>query len=958
MKIARLLSGLLCLPWLAAQAQVQPIWSLPLGETVEDPRPLAIGTPVVLQDGSAYFPDANVGTRSSLKLAPDGGVVRGHGRGWSGDVVVASSPDQVLISNDDTIHLRDMQGRVAWRRFVRVSAARIMANGDVVLLSGAQLMRLRGRDGSVRWKRLLLDLHPYAEAAWFVLGDDPDSQIDLVGSLSITLPGRSWPTRHRWQAAVDPINGNVRWALRIAPGDPANSGYACAMDVEAELVAQVCGWSYPVGGIYQGATDIQMRRRGDGALLWSRRVPSAHPGNLVSIASGQLHAALWGSSELQLLGFDATLGTLRWEQLLPGAMDVRLDSTDEGDPLFSARRVDQGIDRTMIYRHRASDGELIWEFEAAQGVIAWQKQAQLLKLAHVAAYPQNRLARVETRSLATGELQRVAEDVVFGRGAIPSAVGKVGDAVCFARIPTPAAVVLKCLDGITGQPRWQRELPATMSGDDLRNAAVARLSDSRLILRTSYGRSSGSVAEVLYAATVVDIGAGDVLWRVDGLQEDPGLVSSGDGGAFMMHATCASQPACGGRQAMLDRLSGTNGARIWSRSSPGRPFAHRGDDLYVLGASVLGAPVLRLDARTGTDAWSALPLPNFTLSTGGLQTADGHLVLVHDRIMGGNRRIEVRGYDPETGVERWMLLPTVPNRVTANGGLWLLDGNLTLATGLLTHPAGSPRSPWLAVIDARDGAVQWERSPDPGRDTTRSLQVLGAAAPMQGLWVSQRRSSRDAVQRRSLSVLEPREGGLSPEHQFASSTDLAPGDPSELPVPEGLYSDGSLHARSWREVDGISLPVLQRWPAPIGPDADVVIDLETPSPALGHGPSAMVDLRIENRSAHWVTGVRPGYTASRPGQMVGMVGCGSASGEVRCIPGADDLVGPAALNLGPGAVARVRYEVSGDGYVPARSSNIGTVHFHIDMPYDVGDDLGDNTVAVEIWLGGSSNGFE
>ena len=72
---------LLCLwwlPWTTAQAQVQPIWSVPLGDTVADSQPRTIQDAYVLADGSAHFRSYGAPSRDSLRLGPNGAVIRGQ----------------------------------------------------------------------------------------------------------------------------------------------------------------------------------------------------------------------------------------------------------------------------------------------------------------------------------------------------------------------------------------------------------------------------------------------------------------------------------------------------------------------------------------------------------------------------------------------------------------------------------------------------------------------------------------------------------------------------------------------------------------------------------------------------------------------------------------------------------------------------------------------------------------
>lgn len=959
-----MLLGLLWLPWLAAHAQVQPIWSLPLGDTAEDPRALAIEDAHVLSDGSAVFRGYVSGQQPSMRLWPNGAVTRSQSYQKQNSEILDDHDGRLLVSREGgapgELEVQGQDGEVLWNRSMRAYHAQFFANGDVLAQTPWQLMRLRGSDGVVRWKRDLLDLHPYAESVDFQVGDNPDVQIDLAGRLRVKAQGGQFPTDLPWQAALDPLDGSIRWSRRFGPEAPADPTATCDTVVSVGAVIWSCEHRTFVGGVWVYTTELRLYRHADG-LRWAVTLPERYPLYFteVKLTSGQVYLTTLSSGELRLASLNLVDGALIWEHIEPAGYGMKTEVTNDGDLLYSIHRSDGNSGSiTSFSRRRATDGARLWSFQVAQSpsvVSAWRQAGGYLSVANVIVRLDNPAARTERRSLATGELLASAEEVVTRRYARPYAALATSAGYCHAALSASDAVTLQCLSGMDGVPVWTRSVAPPAAGDAVTGFWLAPLAADRIVLTTRYTRTLGDASTVLFAAKAFDSAAGRPLWEQIDLPVQPIFLGTPDGGALMSHATCPLPPGCVGFQQLLDRISGTDGNRLWSRPNSARPLAQVDDQAVLYQASPQTPEIRTLDARTGADAWVAA-LPQGTLGTvGAVITPRGDLVVENARNIGTTRRIEVRGLDRNSGGENWLVIPTVPSNFISDSVLWPLNGGRVLVTANLRNASGQ-LVPWQAAIDAATGGVQWESVATSGGDPTRTMLVVGAD-PAQGLWLSSQRNSRIEVQRKAMAHLNPLDGRFGGEHQFASSGDLAPDDPSSLAIPERLLADGSVLARAWREVDGLSLAVLQRWPAPTGPDVDVVLELDSPSPVLGHGPSAMVDLRIENRSAHPVAGVRPAMVETAGAHSEGIAGCTAVTGAVRCIPPTTDH-GAFMLDLGPGAVARVRYEVSGDGYRPAVSTNNGTVYFHIDLPYNVGDDLGDNTVAVEIWLGGTSNGFE
>lgn len=958
LKQSLLLSCCLLLAVTSAQADVRPIWSVPVGETRDDPRPLSIDDAVVLPDGSGYFTGPASGRRASLRLGFDGDPLRGHTVAPYTNRVLAVAEQRVLVVQDEvgtpfSVQLRDLRGGVLWSLERRVDGARFLADGDLIVLSQRQLLRLRGGDGAPVWTRHLVDLHAYAEDAAFELGDDVDAQVDIAGILSVRARTEFSPHEERWQAAFDPVHGDVRWALRVDPYAATPYG-GCPLATDRDSLLQ----ALTLHNGSQFLLELQRRRRSDGELLWSRRLP--HQEAIwscdVALQNSRIYLALSGSGGVRILGMDDAVAEPPWEVLLPGANTGRVLAGADGHLLTSVVSVDAlGNPQTTITRRGELDGQAIWSLEALSPKLAWRGIGEQLHLAMVLDGSDSDRARVEVRDSATGALQASAEDVLTGRAASVHAAGYAGDSVCHALAALDGAVTLTCLDGSTGVARWERVLPPAMPADVVTTLAVGALAAGRISLLTGYRRVVAGAPVVLYRATAVDAATGVPAWQVPDLQEFPRLLGSDDGGAFIAHATCAAQPNCVGRQPRVDRFAGADGGLLWSRQSASVPLAENGDKLFLFNWDLLSPLVIGLDARSGGDGWTTSIVPGFPSQALGLLTPGGNLIFERDVSMGSNRRIEVRGFNASTGAERWLVTPTLPSLRTYNGVIWPLAGERVLATGLRIV-SGVGTSPWLAAIDATSGAPLWERGPDLGRDSLRRVSVIGSSAT-QGLWVDQRRISPSDLERKAISRLDPDSGLLGGEHQYASFQSRPLTQQLEPPTPRALLADGSLLAQHWRTVDGQYLLLLERWPAPSGPDGDIAIEVESPLPAIGHGPTAAIDLRVENRSAHSVSGVRIGFIAAGSWQSGMPVSCTPASGNARCVPGVRDNGAP-RMDIGPGGAVLVRYEIASQLYRPAQMSDAGNVYFHIETPFDFGDDLGNNTVVASVRLGGTSNGFE
>ena len=968
---------LICLWALTVSAGPDPMWSVQVAQSLADSQPLDARELTLLPNGSAYFlggvPSGYAGY-SSLRLSEGGALQRGQ---FVDDQfltpeafpkIIARSDNRVLLLIEAQlstagIYLVDLSGRVLWAQQWNASSARFLADGDLILQAEQQLLRLRGTDGGVVWTRNLLDLQPFAFSGGFTLGDDVDTQIDVAASLFIQeTPVALWRAVG-FQFAFDPANGNLRWS------QPQEQGsrfvfVGCPTSLTADSILQV--WAYSTGT----TTDwlIQSRRRSDGLLRWKVQRPAAPAEDfcsLVATATNVYLAFNEDNTSFSLSALDSASGHLRWQQALPGTLQVRLLEGAEGSVLVAqGERDGQDVYRTRFSNYSASDGGARWEFFRPEYNFDWQRRGNELLLA--TAPEPNTVARprLEARDGASGALVSADDADLTGRRAPNYATGFVGDAACHALVDASSVVSLRCLDGISGDARWTREIPPLASGDITISTQIGALAGGRVRLAIAFSRSVGADLQRWVRVIAVDGATGLVLWE---LPIEPYFLFSNlaadDGGTILTSLSCPNPPSCSDGILSLRRHAGTDGALLWTRELPGpyssQVLAARGDTLvlwrYTGNNRGLFAGV---DALFGADRWETPASPGTVALPSALVTAGGHVVGKQEPFAGSNREIELRGFDPGTGAQRWLLSPSVPRTRSLRGMLSELPGDTALVTGLreFSQDNRSLSGPWLAAVDAASGVLRWERAPGVGRDSQRLVRAVRATDGGVRL-VNQVRTFENWRERRALSSFAPDTGELGGEHLYAS----APGYPQylfgEFSVGATL-ADGSVLVENFQaRVDGFPISRLQRLPAPTGPDGDVEISVATPAPITALGPSTVVEVRVENHSGHAISDLRAGfiYAYVLHARFVDCVAVAGSSACVADVDGPDD----ARLNLGPGAIALVRFEMFSTIYGPGTRGAFQIGHFYVDTPYAFGDtDLGNNIVAVGVSLGGMSSGFE
>lgn len=968
-----------CLWSLIAAAGPNPIWSVQVAQSLADPQPLNVDELTLLPDGSAYFlghaPEGSA-DYSSLRLADGGTLQRGQ---FVDDQfpspeyfpkIIARAADRVLLGIEgqagaSSIYLVETSGRVLWAQRWDARSARFLANGDLILQAEQQLLRLRGSDGGVVWTRNLLDLHPFAFNGGFVLGDEVDTQVDVAASLFVSeTPLAPWRALG-FQFAFDPANGDLRWAQ---PQEQAATGVlyvfvGCPTSQFADSIVQV--WGYSTGTATRWV--IESRRRVDGALRWTVGRPEGpveESCTLLATPSGVYLALREDYSSFSISALDAASGRLRWQQNMPGVLQMKLLEGADGNLLAAQGERDaQDVYRTRFSSYRAGDGGTQWEFVVPGYKFDWQRRGTDLLLATTPVPDNIPRARREVRDAASGALRSADDADLTGRVAPVHATGFVGDAACHALVDPSNAVDLRCLDGISGSPRWTRQIPPLAPGDITTSVQIGALAAGRVRLAITFSRTVGAELQHWARVIAVDGATGVALWELPSERYILSNLAADDGGAILTSFSCPTPPACTDGTQYLRRFAGADGALLWSRELPGPHsslvLATRGSTLvnwrYTGSNRGLFAGV---DAHLGGDRWEAQANAGTVVQPTALVTAGGHVVVKQEAIAGTSREIELRGLDPVTGAQRWLLVPGVPHTRSWQGILSELPGDTALVTGMRNFSEGNRNltGPWLAAVDAASGSLRWEHAPGVGRDGQRLVRAVRATAGGVRL-VNQVRTFGSLRERRALSSFAPESGDLGGEHLYAS----APGFPQdrfgEFRVGASLADDSVLVESFQGRVDGDAIPSLQRLPAPIGPEGDLEVSVANSAPITALGPTTVVEVRVENHSAHAISELRAGFIypyalRARFLDCVAIAGSSTCAAEV---DGPDD----ALVYLGPGAIALIRYEMFTASYSASRRGNVETGHFYVDTPYDFGDtDLGNNIVEVGVSLGGMPSGFE
>jgi hypothetical protein len=208
-------------------------------------------------------------------------------------------------------------------------------------------------------------------------------------------------------------------------------------------------------------------------------------------------------------------------------------------------------------------------------------------------------------------------------------------------------------------------------------------------------------------------------------------------------------------------------------------------------------------------------------------------------------------------------------------------------------------------------------------------------------------------------------GAVTGEHLLFRRWDDVLGNPAVLRLAH-RFDDGAIGLVDFTvDARGHQAPTISRIPAPVGPDVDIVVRVvDGIDTFTGLGPSARVEIDVENVSSVAVGGIQIGADSRRnalqvDGVPVRLVSC-QLLGPGVC-PTSLDGVTESRLALGAGVTARLAFDALDPQFRHGRNgagSALGLL-IHAEAPYAVGDTAPENNV-VEVFLrtGGFADGFD
>lgn len=942
---------------------VTPIWSVQVGQSIPDSQPLATRDLAILPGGSgnflAYVPASTM--IAALRVGVDGSLQRSQ---FAYDLAYSPDDSEILASADDRTLLRmevdsqhqiymvDSSGRVLWAQARPAQTARLLAGGDVILVSGNTLLRLRGSDGALLWSRSFLELHPTAWGLYgAAIGEEVDGQIELALTLRTNRLRGGSPQATSLVLAFDPADGALRWSQTLASAREVAE--RCPMVRDADSLVMVWAESDLI------TTDlvVERRKRVSGNLDWAMRLPAERYADDCGLAltGGRIYLSVPMEGGMRVDALDAAGGAPQWQRIFTGGVKARLRGSTDGDLLATllAWEDESGLTTSMM-RLGQSDGVSGWQIPLGNAAVEWRPLGGEISLALAAENG----VRLQRRDAATGALLKEFSAQITGRTAPYRAIGFVDGLACYAVAIDTQSFHLECRDGLSGALRWSRDIAPLTGTDTLAGFRILGLAAGRLGINVYLQREFGGQPVLFTRPIGVDLADGAIAWQLPEQPDVPVILPADDGGAFLSHATCSTQPGCGGATPYVSRFSGLDGSVLWTRPSSGSVMAARGDVLVQRAVPDYNQSYWsELDARSGGERW-VQPVANGNfIRPAAMVTPGGRVLTKHETVLGGAiREIELTGLDPQTGVPLWTVRPNVPRTRSFSGFLSALSGDDVLFVGRREFSVGGRNvvGPWIARVDGASGTVRWEQAPAAGQEALRRMRAIPATGGGVHL-VEQIREFSEQLQRRTLATLLPESGVAVAEHQYSRGRWMPRYEFDEV-LPAATLPDGSVLVENLQaRIDGLQIPSLQRWPAPSGPVGDIQLDVLTPTPILGHGASTLVEVRIRNPGAVAVAGLRLGFTSDHADLQARFLDC-----DLTDACGQADASGDVSLDLAPASAVVARWEVFSQRYLPVRDLATSLDgRFHVDTPFEFGDvDFDNHTATISVVLGGTSSGFE
>lgn len=962
-------------------AQVTPIWSSDLSETVPYPANYGSVVQTLTTSGDALMVAGEldrIGLAGSLLLEAGGATIRGqfgsYGLGTlRADAALASGPDRVLLRMTERLNwfsvqpprsivvMVDLLGQVQWAHARYTDEARFLANGDVVLVSGNEVMRIRGSDGDLLWVRNLLPLLPNAVEAETRLPLTMESSLILGVRLTEEDAGgvRSYPDPV--YLALDLQSGNTLWQRQressSAADQPACGSVAAGSDA-------VFAWFEPA----DDQTDLVFeRRRGDdGTRIWLTRVPAVAQGyshcallTANSALAFTAHDPLTGQMTLLALGLD---GSLRWRQRQSTEGAAQLLGAANGDLLLASPKLLPGDVRgTLIERRRGADGAVSWRFPVAGRDISWAGLNTELRIAFAAIT--EGAARLQLRRYDMESGKPLSAQQADSKGlTLRPAQMKMIDGVPYAVATGVGAdsrrLRVQRLDPVSGAVVWTRHHTLDIDVGMVNSLQLLGIPQGGLLAVVYFYRPA-EFTRGHQALLWIDRSSGALRWQRSLRAGYSGeqYLGAADGSIYLRFGICQDAPLCSQITDRYGRLAATDGSDVWSLPGSVSFRALRGNDLLLsLGAS--NSVLALLAADDGSELWTQrLPLAS---NPAAVALDKGDLITGIPQAGTLPRKVEIERRLAASGAPLWTVRPgAIDDDIETAALSHLANGDVLLSAEFTGSEAGQERRvrPLLARISPSDGAVLWTQRPQLQGDLWRDLRVLPGASSTQ-LWARSRRIVDDfkMQQRFALTAVTLSDGSIGAEHLYASNYDA----PLTSPVPilttlAGVLADGSVQVeQATADALGLWMPRLQRWPG-VGTESGDLRLRRSGAPGIitGAGPSTEIEIAIENTASVRVEGITAGFASHDDDLKAQLRSCTLSSGEGRCPENLGSAL-PQALTLGPNATIRLRYQIHDPDYRPDRSNLLYRSRglFYADPPYAFGDaDLGNNIDVIEVALG-------
>lgn len=876
----------------------------------------------------------------------------------------------------DITALLDPAGSRRWALPFAGIWGRFLANGDVLLATEALLLRLRATDGVTIWAVPLAALTDAGEGrpdATFTLGDDAVTAV--VRADRPTFTGDVTIVRI---AAFDLASGALRWSRVRAPALDGTRLCGIQSRGDRALVAWITGAANP------GTLLLEQYRATDGAIVSAAPgivVPNDDAVCLIVHGNGDsVVATRDDDGATALIGVDAA-GAVRWRQdAAPGSFGTLAQLGASGD----VARVSTAGDVLRVERYRASDGQRLWESSLALDapLVAAARAAAVGSDVRVAAPSANgvRLLRLDG---ATGVAQ-APSDVRPVPVVAPGSTAAFVDGIPYlaqivVRGPAPELSVRR-LRPDTGALAWESiqmlptgiALPAT-------GAAILAAGASTVLVSVSAPSADNAAIRrsVVLALSTAD---GSVVWRQElvdrqdvGEFTTPDVLAAGGAGLLLRRKACGSAPDCADATPSYEWRSLASGAVAWSQPRYAWSAALVSTGVVAFYPQPAGGRTLVLhDVSDGQTLWSQDIQP-FWEGVGAIAEVSGGLLSSYSISQTGfgglQRSVRLERRELSSGASPW----TFDRGPTPEGFRTAMLSRAGAADVLLTAGrsvgGSSPRTaPYLERVDALSGSPAWVVAPPLPATGLWTLRTFGPPdGTLQGLRSIRQPNPAPGIvdERWFVSAIDLGTGAVGGEHLLYRRWDDVLGNPAILRLAH-RFDDGAIGLVDFT-VDGRGhqAPTISRIPAPVGPDVDIVVRVVDGINAFtGLGPSARVEIEVENTSTVPVEGIRIGADSRRnalevDGLPVRLVAC-QLLGTGVCPTSLDGLTG-ARLSLDAGAIGRLAFDVLDPQFRHGRNgagSALGLL-IHAEAPYAVGDTAPENNV-VEVFLqtGGFADGFD